>query len=386
MDKDMLVIILLLIFFCTASFCQIGLYIIRKFGPRISCLREYLDNDNIQQLQYTIDVLSIALLWYSISLSFTFFNKWMMQVWRGGFDFPIVITTIHLSIKLIIAQLWSLSPSIEKIEVLTCRIWTAIVLPIGVLIAVDIILTNTAVLYLPLSLVTSIKGSTLIFTFLWGIVIEIEKFQWKLLIAVVGITSGLVVTVTNSVTINTIGCLCAFGAACAGGLRWALLQLLEQRDPQSKSVMVTLYRFTPASVVSILPLVFAVEGDKFYASTFWRHSKDMNDALLLCLIGGVFAFCLVVVEVKLVRLTSALTMSVFGQVKEIIQISLAMILLRENLSIKGGVGIGMSILSSLYYRYAIISKKENGTLTKNKSIERMNLLSEQEMTEFDLEH
>lgn len=382
---DMLIFVLLAFFFVTASTCQIGLYLIRTFGNSFPMIRDFLDQDGMQQIEFVIDVISIVLLWYSISLSFTFFNKWLMQVWRGGFDFPIFITTVHLSIKLLISRLWSNSPTVERIEPIACRTWSVVVFPIGFLIAADIILSNTAILFLPLSLVTSIKGSTLIFTFLWGILIEIEKFQWNLLLAVFGITAGLGVAVANSLQINTVGVLLALGGACAGGLRWALLQLLESRDPQSKSVMVTLYRFTPASVISILPLVFMIEADKLYASTFWTHRKDMDDALLLCLFGGVIAFCLVVVEVKLLRLTSALTMSVFGQLKEIIQISLAMVLFRENLTPKSAVGIGISILSSWYYRYVVISKKENGALTKNKSEEALRLMDEDEQEEVDEE-
>jgi solute carrier family 35, member C2 len=271
---------------------------------------------------------------------------------------------------------------VERIEALNCRTWSTIVFPIGFLIAADIVLSNTAILYLPLSLVTSIKGSNLIFTFLWGILIEIEKFQFNLLLAVLGISFGLGIAVANSLQANLLGVLLALSAACAGGLRWALLQLLETKDPQSKSVMVTLYRFTPASVMSILPLFITIEADKLYSSTFWTHWKDMDDALLLCIFGGVFAFCLVVVEVKLVRLTSALTMSVFGQVKELIQISLAMMLFRENLSMKSGIGIGVSILSSIYYRYVILQKKDSPMppfpLKSSKSEETLNLLEETE--------
>lgn len=375
----MFILYFLAFFFITALFSQIFLYLTRTFGSSFPFIQDLLARDGYSYVEFIIDVLSIVLLWYSISLSFTFFNKWLMQVWRGGFDFPIFITSIHLSMKFFISQMWSVSPSVEKIEPLTCRTWSTVVFPIGLLIAVDIILSNTAILFLPLSLVTSIKGSSLIFTFLWGIIIEIEKFQWNLLLAVIGITLGLAIAVANSLQVNAVGVALAFGAACAGGLRWALLQLLEFKDPQSKSVMVTLYRFTPASLISVLPLVLMIEADKLYSSTFWRHKKDLYDAILLCSFGGLFAFALVVVEVKLVRLTSALTMSVFGQIKEVVQIFLAMMLFGENLTFKSGVGIAVSILASIYYRYVITSRKEATSLIKNKSEEEINLMADEDI-------
>jgi solute carrier family 35, member C2 len=171
-----------------------------------------------------------------------------------------------------------------------------------------------------------------------------------------GITLGLGIAVSNSIELNMIGFFLAFASAASGGLRWALMQLLEVKDSQSKSVMVTLYRFSPASVVSIVPLVFILEEHKIANSDFALHTKNLYDAILLCSFGGLIAFLLIVAEVKLVRLTSSLTMSVFGQIKEIIQIVLAMIIFKENLTIQCVVGIAVSIVSSCFYRYVIVSR------------------------------
>lgn len=37
-------------------------------------------------------LISWTLLWYSISISFTLFNKWFLNVFYGGFPFPILVT------------------------------------------------------------------------------------------------------------------------------------------------------------------------------------------------------------------------------------------------------------------------------------------------------
>lgn len=244
----------------------------------------------------------------------------------------------------------------EKIEPVSWATLLLVVLPIGGLTAADIVLGNTAILYLPLSLVTTIKGSSLIFTFLWGVLLQIEQFQWTLLLAVFGITFGLGIAVSNSVDLNITGFILAFASAASGGLRWALMQLLEVRDAQSKSVMVTLYRFSPASAAAIIPFVFLFDVKNIQQSHFSHHLKYLYDAVLLCAFGGFIAFLLIVAEVKLVRLTSSLTMSVFGQIKEIIQIVLAMIIFKENLTLKCLFGIALSIFCSCYYRYILVSR------------------------------
>lgn len=278
-----------------------------------------------------------------------------MQEWEGGFNFPIFITAMHMIVKFVISRIWALSPTVDKFDPLPWSTFFTVVFPIGALTAMDIVLGNSAILYIPLTTVTTIKGSSLIFTFFWGVVLGIEDFRCQLLLAVSGITLGLGVAITNSLSVNFLGFSCAFGAAMASGLRWALMQLLVLRDSHSKSVMVTLYRFSPASVFAVVPLVFLLEAEKISRSQFLVKSRLFDNACLLCTFSGFIACLLIVVEVKLVRLTSSLTMSVFGQIKEMIQIGFAMILFKENLTKKGAAGIALSILSSFYYRYVITS-------------------------------
>lgn len=378
---EQLIIILLGLFFASAVVSQISLFVVRWWRKSgVLETKVSSDFDRYEKVEHAIDVLSIAFLWYSISLSFTLFNKWFMQEWQGGFHFPIFITSIHMVMKLFISRVWSISPAVEKIEPLSWDVLITIVLPIGAMTAGDVVLSNISILYLPLSVVTAIKGSSLVFTFLWGVVLKIEEFRWQLLVSVLCITLGLAVAVSNSMSINAVGIACAFGAAAVGGLRWALMQLLADKDSQSKSVMVTLYRFAPASVLSILPFVMALEAHKLADSRFAHKPKTFYDASLLCAFGGVIAFLLIIAEVKLLRLTSSLTMSVFGQAKEIIQILLAMLMFKENVSMHSAVGIGISILGSLYYRYAIIGAKETAAMTPTKgSEEQLNLLEGREM-------
>lgn len=356
---DPFVLGLLIFFFLSSALCQICLQFLKWWKSPIPCLIECIDSASLVRYQNLADIISITCLWYSISLSFTLFNKWFMQEWEGGFNYPTTITGVHMLMKFLISRIWSISPSVEKIEPISWNVFFCVALPIGSLTALDIVLSNASILYLPLTLVTAIKGSTLIFTFLWGVFLKIETFQWSLLLAVCGITSGLAIAVSNTIQGNMIGICLILGSAAAGGLRWALMQLLAVRDSQSKSVMVTLYRFSPFSVITILPMVLYLDAEKIEASHFAKNGKQLYSACLLSLFGGLIAFLLIITEVKLLRLTSSLSMSVFGQIKEIIQIGLAMIIFKENLTLKTAIGISISICSSFYYRYAIVSRESS---------------------------
>ena len=39
---------------------------------------------------------SLTFLWYSISATLTIFNKWLMTSWHGGFEYPLLTTSVHM--------------------------------------------------------------------------------------------------------------------------------------------------------------------------------------------------------------------------------------------------------------------------------------------------
>ena len=173
-------------------------------------------------------------------------------------------------------------------------------------------LSNQAILFLPLTLCTTIKSSSLIFTFLWGILFGTHSYKTDICFSVCAITAGLAIAiyytdfsnksptsstrfldvVDNSTLISSpivgveeeedsigdlsgVGLLLSFGSAAASGLRWVMLQKLmsiEKSMEESEhlnsgsvnsslnSVMTTLYRFTPYSVLTIVPFVFIFEA------------------------------------------------------------------------------------------------------------------------------
>lgn len=475
---------LLLSFFFSAIISQLFLFFYRRsiFKTKFYSRVQLHENDSTSSSFFSffftegflhiIDCVSIAFLWYSISLSLTMFNKWFLQSWKGGgFNFPFLITGVHLFIKYILSILWyhsstnkylkmffnyilpdyeelygkqkqtlsdytvneKINPDEEedKVESLSWSTFFKTSFPIGAMTSMDIVLSNLSVSLLPLSLVTIFKGSTLIFTFFWGIVLGIEKFNFSLFLSVLFICGGLALTIIdqksivqsndqqdesaeepeeetnpvrfllsninhiiNSYFINfynefdsnssidiqnhsidtedsyisrflkstssnySLGLICVFTACAAGGLRWSLIQYLQDADHHSKSVVITLYRFSPASFFTILPFSLTMDNKALKESGYLENEGYMIEALLLCAVGGLLAFFLLFVEIKLIRLTTSLTMSVFGQIKEIIQIILAMIIFHEQLGLISVLGLMISILGSIFYKLIVNKSHE----------------------------
>lgn len=140
------------------------------------------------------------------------------------------------------------------------------------------------------------------------------------------------------------------------------MQMLAVHDPQSSQSMVTLYRFSPYSALTILPFALLIEVPKLMHSDFVNTSSSSSSSesssqyLLLeafgfLSFGGLISFCLIIVEIVLLRTTSSLTMSVIGQLKEMLQILAGMLFYADKISLRSGVGISVSICGAYYYRY-----------------------------------
>merc|ERR550537_1068978 len=74
-------------------------------------------------------------------------------------------------------------------------------------------------------------------------------------------------------------------------------------------------------------------------------------ALCLALVGGVVAFALIVVEVKVVQKTSALSLSVAGNMKDVTQILLSVAIFGEHISALNIAGLCCAVTGiSIYAR------------------------------------
>ena len=152
--------------------------------------------------------------------------------------------------------------------------------------------------------------------------------------------------VAESSSLNSwIGVVFGVAASAMGGVRWVLLQMLLFSDMKSDTnpVFISIYRFSPYTLLFV-PVAIMLEG-----TTLYQTFKDQNFTVILeigslSLIGGVISFYLIAVELELVKLTSSLTLAVLGQIKEVVQILLSLLIFKDTITIQSGIGIGIAIV------------------------------------------
>jgi hypothetical protein len=144
------------------------------------------------------------------------------------FPYPLTITTVIQSLVGITAFVASRIPFCTVASPTRQQI-LHFALPIGVLTSVEIGGTNYALKILHFSFAQILKAGGPFFVLIFALVLGLEKFRCELLLCLVCICGGLAVATLGEVEVKGWGMLISLGAAAAGGLKWALVQIILQQ-------------------------------------------------------------------------------------------------------------------------------------------------------------
>lgn len=239
---------------------------------------------------------SLTFLWYSISTTLTLFNKWFLTQWHGiGFKYPLLSTTVHMFVKFAVSRIWICSTN-EVTPTDTNRDYLWFVVPIGVLTVLDISLSNASLIFIPVSLYTTVKASVLIYAYAFSVFFKLEPFKCQTFLSVLAMSIGLGVAVLSATNLSFFGVSLCLGASLSAGLRWVLMQYLHQSDKVNNHVLAVLYKISPIAFLSILPVAVITEGRSLLASVFFKETPLLVQAFLLTLSGGCISTILIFTE------------------------------------------------------------------------------------------
>ena len=197
-----------------------------------------------------------------------------------------------------------------------------------------------------------------------------------------------------------LGGLLVLGASLSAGFRWACTQLLLTARPpppsefnappsvargRSKpywtglSPLTLLYYSSPFGCVALLPLAVAVEWQGLQQYLSELSASDFLLVVLLACIGAILAFFLLLAELRVVQLSSGLTLSVAGIFKEVLTVGASALLLGDHLTPYnvGGlllclVGIGLYNRLQLQKMHAQAKEAARGAAVDSASLFHVN--------------
>ena len=281
-------------------------------------------------------------------MSITFTNKHLLT--DRGFEFPFSLSMATNAFVFLLVFASTRAKSLRP----PSMPWDTVVRvvgPIGVLTALDIGCSNWALVHLSVALHTIIRGTVPAFVLCFSMMLGLDQPSW-----LIGLSVGVVVVGCGLAAYAEIEC-DVFGLALAllscvfSGLRWALTQLLvhmgkhtitrgggdgsaggsnrHTRDEarraldRSASPLSAMFYVTPACAIASGAAAFIMERHNVAISPYLLRSRLRYELCWYVGATGTLVFILLFCEFGLVRLTSSLSLSVFGVLKELITIILA---------------------------------------------------------------
>lgn len=311
---------------------------------------------------------SYILAWYFFSTALSIYNKNLMGKDNWNFNLPLFVSSIHAGLHFVItACLMHFWPDVfdatrsGKGGRITIHSYITQVVPCAVAAALEICMANASLMYITLSFYTMIKSSTPIWVLLFAFIFRLEKPRLSLILIIGVIVVGVVLTVAGETQFDMTGFVLVLLAAVMSGLRWSLTQMLLQKDQLGMdNPVATLYYISPIMFIlmSILSLVIEDPFVQFSSSAFFQDFQTGTLTLAMAGGGGFLAFAMTVAEFKLIKNTGTVTLSVAGISKEIVVISLSMLIFGDRLTFVNLLGLLVSIGGIMAYNYVKIKKMQ----------------------------
>ncbi|KAI8824505.1 triose-phosphate transporter family-domain-containing protein [Fimicolochytrium jonesii] len=297
--------------------------------------------------------------WYTFSLTISFYNTWLFHEDQRNFRFPLFTTTLHMLMQFSLSAIavifvW---PKLRPKRYPAMKDYLTKVLPCGVSTGMDIGLSNSSLKLITLSFYTMVKSGAPVFVLLFAFLFKLERPTWSLSAVIAVICLGVLLMVVNEGQFRWVGYLEVQTATVMSGLRWALTQILLERESMGMNNPLAASLFlAPIMGLSLLVACMAIEGLPTILTSpdFATFGSTMGILGILCG-GGVIAFFMVVSEFFLISTTSIVTFSVAGIFKEILTLVGAKHVYGDEFPPNKIVGLIISISGIAFYNYLRIS-------------------------------
>ena len=256
--------------------------------------------------------------WYASSCAIIFTNKFLLT--DREFKFPFTLGAITNAVVFLISWL-STRPSCWRPEPLPWHTTLYVVAPIGLLTALDIGVSNWALVHLSVALHTIVRGTVPAFVLGFSLLLRLQEPSWLIVGSIFTVCVGIGFAAYGDVDCDALGLGLALLSCVFSGLRWAMTQVLVKARPieapslqnalgrRQRSPVASIYYVTPACAICSASAAWLLEshallesGDKVLA--FARGELLVYNACIGALVFGLL-FC----EFGLVRLSSSLSLS-----------------------------------------------------------------------------
>ncbi|XP_043690122.1 probable sugar phosphate/phosphate translocator At1g06470 isoform X2 [Telopea speciosissima] len=314
-----------------------------------------------------LKTLFFIVVWYGFSTCLTLYNKTLLGDNLGKFPAPMLMNTIHFGMQAVLSNAitWFWAKRFRPRVAMSWKDYFIRVVPTALGTALDINLSNASLVFISVTFATMCKSASPIFLLLFAFAFRLETPSIKLLGIILIISFGILLTVARETEFELWGFIFVMLAAVMSGFRWSMTQILLQREAYGLKNPLTLMSYvTPVMAVSTALLSLVMDPwDEFKKNNYFNNSWHVLRSTLLMLFGGTLAYFMVLTEYILVSVTSAVTVTIAGVVKEAVTILVAVFYFHNQFTWLKGIGlvtimVGVSLFN--WFKYQKLQKHQEG--------------------------
>ena len=301
--------------------------------------------------EYAQSLLYITM-WICTSAGVILFNKYILA--RTGFKYPITLTACHMGfgsiLGFLLCRVFKVFPTLG----MSAHDYLKFVVPIGVLFAVVLSLSNSAYLYLSVSFIQMLKASMPVVVYFTGVALKKNKLEVPNIINLLVISGGVALASGGELKFVLLGFVFQMSSIVLEGIRLLLVQILLQDRGWKMGPFQTVYYVAPSCFMALLPVACILELDQIFAQ--YQHYQHTSTSTIHVkwwelLLNALLAFALNCCSFLLIGKTSALTMNVAGVVKDWILIGLSVLIFHSLVSKLNLIGYSIAFIGVAIWNY-----------------------------------
>ncbi|XP_042477883.1 probable sugar phosphate/phosphate translocator At1g06470 [Macadamia integrifolia] len=323
------------------------------------------DTQSSISIVIVLKTLFFVFVWYGFSTCLTLYNKTLLGDNLGKFPAPMLMNTVHFAMQAVLSNAitWFWDKRFQPRVAMSWRDYFIRVVPTALGTALDINLSNASLVFITVTFATMCKSASPIFLLLFAFAFRLETPSIKLLGIILIISVGILLTVAKETEFDFWGFIFIMLAAIMSGFRWSMTQILLQREVYGLKNPLTLMSYVaPVMAVATALLSLMMDPwDEFKKNEYFNNSWHVFRSTLLMLFGGTLAFFMVLTEYILVSVTSAVTVTIAGVVKEAVTILVAVFYFHDQFTWLKGNGlviimVGVGLFN--WYKYQNLQKHQ----------------------------
>lgn len=303
-------------------------------------------------------------LYFIANLALTVHNKWVLS--RLNFRFPWILTTIHISVSGLGS--WLMCRCNKKIEdkKLDRGAWIKL-LSFSILYALNIAMSNVSLAHVSLSFHQIVRSSVPVFILVLEAAWLSRRHSTGRKLSLIPLIFGVTLATTEEfkdVNFTMVGLLLTLAGVVLAALKGVATNVLMVGPLKMHPLQVISHMALPAAIQCFAYGVIAGELKSinalfsklhYEAVTVEQSGGPLSYPVLAMVsklaVNGGLAFVLNWVSFTANKQTSALTMTVVANVKQVVSISLAIYIFNTALTVPKLIGIGLTIIGATWYRY-----------------------------------